>query len=104
MPITPLPVFEADADPRHRSAMTDEEIYRSLQVPKTLVVKFGAMKLVAELPYDGDVKPGCGTKLVARTHRGTELVEMLTTTCDNAGCSKSITRRSSRCIRASPGG
>jgi len=93
MPITPLPVYEADADPRYRTAMTDEEIYRSLQVPKSLVVKFGYMKLVAELPYDGDVKPGCGTKLVARTHRGTEVVEMLTTTCENSGCSKSITRK-----------
>lgn len=93
MPITPLPVYEADADPRYRTAMTDEEIYRSLQIPKSLVVKFGYMKLVAELPYDGDVKPGCGTKLVARTHRGTEVVEMLTTTCDNSGCSKSITRK-----------
>jgi len=93
MPIHPLPVFEAEADPRTRSARTDEEIYASLEVPKTLVVKYGSMKLVAEYRYDGDVKPGCGTKLVARTHRGTELVEMLTTTCENAGCSKSVTRQ-----------
>jgi cell fate regulator YaaT (PSP1 superfamily) len=93
MPIVPLPVFEAEADPRTRAGRTDEEIYAALEVPKTLVVKFGAMKLVAEYRYDGDVKPGCGTKLVARTHRGTELVEMLTTTCENAGCSKSVTRQ-----------
>jgi cell fate regulator YaaT (PSP1 superfamily) len=93
VPITPLPVYEADADPRYRTARTDEEIYRSLEAPKSLVVKFGAMKLVAEYPYDGQAKPGCGTKLVARTHRGTEVVEMLTTTCENAGCSKSITRQ-----------
>jgi hypothetical protein len=56
-----------------------------LKPPKTIVVRFGRMKLVGEFPYDGDAKPGCGSKLVARTHRGTELVEMLTTTCENAG-------------------
>ncbi|MGI9014648.1 MAG: PSP1 domain-containing protein [Phycisphaerales bacterium] len=93
MSIHPLPVFEQDADPARRSVMTDEELYQSLEVPKSLVVKFGSMKLIAELPYDGSIKPGCGTRLVARTHRGTELVEMLTTTCENAGCSKSITRK-----------
>jgi cell fate regulator YaaT (PSP1 superfamily) len=93
MSIMPLPVFEADADSRHRSAMTDEEIYARLEPPKTIVVKFGAMKLVGEYPYGGDAKPGCGSKLVARTHRGTEVVEMLTTTCENAGCAKSVTRK-----------
>ncbi len=92
MSIFPLPVFEADADPRHRSAMSDEEIYERLAPPKTIVVKFGRLGNVGEFPYEGDAKPGCGTKLTARTHRGTEVVEMLTTTCDNAGCSKSVTR------------
>ena len=92
MSIFPLPVFEADADPRHRSAMTDEEIYEQLAPPKTIVVKFGRLRFVGEFPYEGDAKPGCGTKLTARTHRGTEVVEMLTTTCENAGCSKSVTR------------
>ncbi len=93
MSIFPLPVFEADADPHHRDAMTDEEIYERLEPPRTIVVKFGYLKLVAEYPYDGDAKPGCGSKLVARTHRGTEVVEMLTTTCANAGCGKSVTRQ-----------
>ena len=93
MPITPLPVFEADADARHRTAMSDEEIYAQLKPPKTIVVRFGSMKLVGEYPYEGEAKPGCGSKLVARTHRGTEIVEMLTTTCENAGCSKSVTRQ-----------
>lgn len=92
MSIKPLPVFEADADPRHRSAMNDEEIYAALEPPKTIVVRFGSMKLVGEYPYDGDAKPGCGSKLVVRTHRGTEVGEMLTSTCPNAGCSKSVTR------------
>lgn len=93
MKIEPLPVFDADADPRHRDAMTDQERYDRLEPPKSIVVKFGAMKLVGEFPYDGDAKPGCGSKLVCRTHRGTEIAEMLTTTCENAGCSKSITRQ-----------
>lgn len=93
MPIHPLPVFEADADPRHRAAMSDVEVYTRLAPPKTIVVRYGYMKLVGEFPYDGDAKPGCGTKLVSRTPRGTEIVEMLTTTCENAGCSKSVTRQ-----------
>ncbi|TDJ56807.1 MAG: hypothetical protein E2O40_03935 [Planctomycetota bacterium] len=93
MSIFPLPVFEADADPRHRSSMTDEEIYERLAPPKTIVVKFGRLGTVGEFPYEGDEKPGCGTRLTATTHRGTEVVEMLTTTCDNAGCSKSVTRQ-----------
>jgi cell fate regulator YaaT (PSP1 superfamily) len=93
MPILPLPVFEADADPRHRTARSDREIYEALEPPKSIVVRFGAMRLVGEYAYDGDAKPGCGTRLVVRTHRGTELAEMLTTTCENAGCSKSVTRQ-----------
>ena len=93
MSIFPLPVFEADADPHYRDGMSDEEIYGRLEPPSTIVVKFGAMRIVAEFPYNGDAKPGCGSKLTARTHRGTELVEMLTTTCENAGCSKSVTRQ-----------
>jgi len=93
MSIFPLPVFEADADPRHRSSMSDQEIYERLAPPKTIVVKFGRLGTVGEFPYDGDEKPGCGTRLTATTHRGTEVVEMLTTTCDNAGCSKSVTRQ-----------
>ena len=93
MSITPLPVFEADADPHHRSALTDKEIYERLTPPETMVVRFSTLKLVGEYPYSGDVRPGCGTKLVARTHRGTEMVEMLTTACENAGCNKSISRK-----------
>jgi len=92
MSIFPLPVFEADADPHHRTALSDEEIYARLKPPSTIVVRFGRMKLVGEFPYNGESKPGCGTKLVVRTYRGTELGEMLTTTCENAGCSKSVTR------------
>ena len=73
--------------------MSDEEVYARLEAPKTIVVKYGHLKLVAEFPYDGSAKPGCGSKLIARTTRGTEVVEMLTTTCSNSGCGKSISRQ-----------
>lgn len=73
--------------------MSDEEIYARLESPKTIVIRYGHLRQVAEFPYDGEAKPGCGSKLVARTWRGTEVVEMLTTTCSNSGCGKSISRR-----------
>lgn len=87
MPITPLPQFEADL------AEQDREIYERLKPPSSVVVRFGLMKMVGEFPYSGDVKPGCGSKMVVKTNRGTELGEMLTSTCPNAGCSKSVTRQ-----------
>ncbi|MGH7242276.1 MAG: regulatory iron-sulfur-containing complex subunit RicT [Phycisphaerales bacterium] len=90
MPIVPLPQFEADA---HLKEQSDREAYGALAPPKTIVVRFGAMKMVGEYPYDGTAKPGCGSKLVVRTHRGTELGEMLTSTCPNSGCSKSVSRK-----------
>ena len=92
MSIFPLPIFERDEDPAHRDAMTDAEAYARLKAPTSIVVKFGSIKLIGEYPYDGDAKPGCGSRLVVKTHRGTELAEMLTTTCPNSGCSKSISR------------
>ena len=93
MSIVPLPVFEQEADPAHRDAMTLEEQYAALETPKTIVVRFGVMGLIGEYNQAGGIKPGCGSKLVARTHRGLEVVEMLTTTCTNAGCGKSVTRQ-----------
>jgi cell fate regulator YaaT (PSP1 superfamily) len=91
--IFPLPVFEADRDPSHRDGLTDAEAYERLKPPTSIVVRIGRMRHVGEYPYRGDAKPGCGSKLVARTHRGTEIVEMLTTTCGNSGCSKSVSRQ-----------
>lgn len=82
--IVPLPVMLEEED---------RKVYENLEPPKSIVVRYGYMKLVAELPYDGQVKLGCGSKLVIRTPRGIELGEMLTTTCANAGCGKSITRK-----------
>lgn len=93
MSIHPLPIFERDGDPSFRTLETDAEIYARLKAPTSIVVRGGRMKWVAELPYTGSAKPGCGTKLVAHTHRGTEIVEMLTTVCANSGCSKSVSRQ-----------
>ncbi len=60
--------------------------------PKTMVVRYGYLRLIGEFASDVIGKTGCGTKLVLRTNRGTEIGEMLTTACGNGGCSKSITR------------
>ncbi|MCH2146329.1 MAG: hypothetical protein MK073_00720 [Phycisphaerales bacterium] len=93
MSIFPLPVFEEDADPSHRDSLTLEEQLAQTTAPETMVVRFGSMQMVGEYKQAGDIRAGCGSKLVARTHRGTELVEMLTTTCSNSGCGKSISRQ-----------
>lgn len=92
MSIVPLPVYEEDADPSRRDALTLEEQLEKLEAPETLVVRFGNLKMIGEYKQAGGIKAGCGSKLVARTHRGTELVDLLTTTCSNSGCSKSISR------------
>ncbi|MCL4741541.1 MAG: hypothetical protein KJZ54_04985 [Phycisphaerales bacterium] len=89
MPILPLPQFEEDL----AAWEEDRKAYERLAAPKSIVVRFGVMKLIGEYPYDGDAKPGCGSKLVVRTHRGVELGEMLTSTCPNSGCSKSVSRK-----------
>ena len=91
MPITPLPQFEADL--KEYLDEHDKATYEALKPPDTIVLRFGRMKMVGEFPFKGDEKPGCGSRLVARTHRGTEVGEMLTSTCPNAGCSKSVTRK-----------
>ena len=93
MSIQPLPIFERDADPSFRSLETDAEAYAKLKSPTSIVVRGGRMKWIAEYPYEGGAKPGCGTRMIAHTHRGTELVEMLTTVCSNSGCSKSVSRQ-----------
>lgn len=86
--ITPLPVMveeELNAE--------DRKVYDALEAPKSIVVRYGYQKMVAELPYNGSDKPGCGSKMVVRTQRGTEMAEMLTTTCANSGCAKSVSRK-----------
>ncbi|UCD75220.1 MAG: hypothetical protein JSV91_15735 [Phycisphaerales bacterium] len=92
MSIVPLPVFETDADPRHRTELTAEEHSRTLEPPTSIVVRFGYMRLIGEYDYEGDHRPVCGARLVARTHRGTELVHMVSTACPNSGCRTAVTR------------
>ncbi|MFK7882662.1 MAG: regulatory iron-sulfur-containing complex subunit RicT [Phycisphaerales bacterium] len=92
MPIHPLPQFEADLA-EHLKDEQDRLAYEKLNAPKTIVVRFGYMKMVGEFPWKSDEKPGCGSKIVVRTHRGTEIGEMLTSTCANSGCSKSVSRK-----------
>ncbi|WP_432799301.1 PSP1 domain-containing protein [Poriferisphaera sp. WC338] len=82
--ITPLPIMLEEED---------RKAYEKLEAPKTIVVRYGYQKKIAELAYDGTAKPGCGSKVVIRTDRGTEIAEMLTTTCPNSGCAKSVTRK-----------
>lgn len=82
--IVPLPVMLEEED---------RKAYEKLEPPKTIVVRYGYTRMIAELPYSGDAKPGCGSKLVIRSPRGTEIGEMLTTTCDNSGCGKSVSRK-----------
>jgi len=89
MSIFPLDQYEKDL----RLAREEQELYERLKVPKTVVVRFGVMGLIGEYPYSGKVTPGCGSKLVIRTHRGTEIGELLTSTCPNAGCGKSVSRQ-----------
>lgn len=84
MPIYPLPVLSEEEE---------EKAIARLKPPTSVVVRYGYMKEIAELPYDGSLVLGCGTKLVVRTQRGVELADMLTTTCANAGCGKSISRQ-----------
>lgn len=74
-------------------AEEDRRAYEALKAPKTLVVRFGSMKLIGEFHFQGNIKPGCGSKVVVRTFRGVELGEMLTSTCPNSGCSKSVSRQ-----------
>ncbi|MDG1899251.1 MAG: regulatory iron-sulfur-containing complex subunit RicT [Phycisphaerales bacterium] len=93
MPILPLPVYEEDVDPANRDALTLEEQLAKLEEPKTIAVRFGRMRMVGEYKNAIGIIPGCGSKLVVRTHRGIELTEVITTTCENAGCGKSVTRK-----------
>ena len=104
MSIFPLPVFEADVDPANRDALTLEEQLEQLEAPATMVVRFGRMGEVGEYKQAGDIRAGCGSKLVARTHRGTEIVDMLTTTCSNSGCGKSVSRQEMRDYIENSGG
>ncbi|MCK4871998.1 MAG: hypothetical protein KAS72_04655 [Phycisphaerales bacterium] len=76
MSIIPLPQFETDVS-RYR-----EQLAESAGRLSTITVRYGKMRIVAELPYRGDTLPVYGCKLVLRTRRGTEMGTMLTAVCD----------------------
>ena len=82
--ITPLPVLLDEED---------RKVYEKLEPPKSIVVRYGYQKMLAELPYDGPDRPGCGSKIVGQTSRGIELCEMVTTSCANSGCGSSVSRK-----------
>ena len=103
MPIHPLPQFEEDLATLLKER-EDREAYEKLNAPSTIVVRFGYLRMVGEFPYTGEAKPGCGSKLVVKTQRGVEMGEMLTSTCRNAGCSKSVTRKEMLDYIANSGG
>ena len=63
MSIFPLPLYESDL------AEAEREAFERLKPPTSMVVRFGAMRLIGEYPYRGDQKPGCGSKIVAE-HAG----------------------------------
>lgn len=86
MPITPLPQFEADLEEDRRQREAD-------QPPRTIVVRHGQMRMIGEFPCDPQLRLGCGSKLVVRTHRGTEIGVKLASTCANDGCSLSVSRQ-----------
>ena len=91
MPIVPLPQFEADL--AEYTEEQDRLARERLTPPKTVVCRFGSMKLIGEFRYRLDETPGCGSKLIVHTFRGIEMGEMLTSTCPNSGCGKSISRK-----------
>lgn len=84
MPIHPLPVISEEEEQKAIDRLTP---------PDSIVVRYGYNRQIGEFAYSGDQIVGCGTKFIARTERGTELAEMLTTTCTNSGCGSSITRK-----------
>ena len=61
-------------------------------LPGSLIVRYGYMRLLGEFSYAGSVRPRCGDKRVVRTTRGTELAEMLSTTCGQTGCPLALSR------------
>ena len=80
------------------------EPFSATRAPTSLVVRYSRLRLIGEFPFDGDHRPGCGTKVVIRTRRGTELADVLTTSCSSTGCAKSITREKMMAYIAASGG
>ncbi|HJN80339.1 MAG: regulatory iron-sulfur-containing complex subunit RicT [Phycisphaerales bacterium] len=104
MSIFQLPIFEEDADPARRDAMTLEEQLVATEPCKTLVVRFGRINQIGEYESRDGLQAGCGSKLIVRTHRGVELATLLTTTCPNSGCPTSVSRQEIRDYITASGG
>ncbi|MFG0251772.1 MAG: stage 0 sporulation family protein [Phycisphaerales bacterium JB038] len=100
MPIIPLPQFEEDLAQHQREQAEAKAAAR----PQTVVVRYGKMGHIAELSYRGEDRMGCGSKLIIRSRRGTEIADVLTTTCANGGCGNNLTRESIREYINSSGG
>ena len=64
MSIVPLPVFEADADAKHRDALTIEEQHAQLSPPETLVVRFGALDGLVNMPMKAIFRQVVGPSLL----------------------------------------
>jgi cell fate regulator YaaT (PSP1 superfamily) len=64
----------------------------AIRPPTTLLVRFGYLRQIGELIYDGPARPLCGARVVARTRRGLEIAEVLTTICSESGCAKAVSR------------
>ena len=87
MPIDSLPVLaEQDLE-------REKELAELRRLPESVVVRYGTMGNIAELRYEATERPGCGTRVVARTPRGVELAVVLTTTCPNGGCGHNLSRK-----------
>lgn len=92
MPIVPLPIFEQEADPKARG-LTEEQA-QSLKppaVPESVVVRYGYMRQIAELPFELDFVPNCHTRLVIKSPRGTELADVLSRSCSSKSCGNVLT-------------
>jgi len=84
--IFPLPVMDEEA------IALEKKEHLKKKPPETLVVRYSYQRKMAELKFDGDYRPGCGTKVVIRSPRGTEMAELVTTVCGNGGCNHSVQR------------
>jgi cell fate regulator YaaT (PSP1 superfamily) len=78
--------------PLELELLPPEERLTEPALPKTLLVRYGYLREIGEFPSDLTQKAPCGAKLVVRTDRGTEIAELLGTTCAGTPCPKTITR------------
>src|SRR5690606_341902 len=83
--IMPLPIMEEEAREKRQEKLPPP--------PKSVVVRYGYLKQIGEFAYGGETTVGCGSKLIIRTDRGTEIATLLTSTCPNAGCGHAVSRK-----------